>query len=125
MVDGKIYVMGDLPTGGGYGYWFLTEVCDPESDSWTLETPIPTAVAFYAFAVVNNKIYIFGGHNGKNFTQIYDPQTGNWSFGAQMSYSETYIAAGATTCLKSPQRIYVLGGTSSVINQIYDSENES
>ena len=130
VVDGKIYVIGGIYLKGeGHGYVALTEVYDPATDCWTLDAPIPNAVGAYASTVVDNKIYIFGGHNGKNLTQIYDPQTGNWSFGAEMLFSTYYAAAAKTTDVMAPELVYVLGGTGGGVgrgtNQIYNPKNDS
>ena len=130
VVDGKIYVIGGIyAKGKGYGSLGVTEVYDPATDCWTFETPIPTAVGAYSSAVVDNKICIFGGHYGENLTQIYDTQTGNWSFGAEMLYDTYYAAAAKTTELMAPELVYVLGGTGGGVGrgttQIYDPKNDS
>jgi hypothetical protein len=126
-VDGKIYVIGGYPSTN------VNEVYDTETDTWTTETSIPNAVSSYASAVVDDKIYILGGHDlslgvDRALTQIYDPQTGNWSLGDQLQYRVYYAAAGATTGVMAPERIYVLGGTGAGVpkgtNQIYDPEND-
>ncbi len=126
VVDGKIYVIAGRTThGGGYDRTGVTEVYDPEPDSWTTETPIPTAVSDYASAVVDNKIYVLGGQMGEKLTQIYDPQTKNWSFGSEIPHRVCYGAAGATTGVMAPKRIYLFGGANDGFNQIYNPEKNS
>jgi len=100
VVDGKIYLIG------GYSNGTLNEVYDPETDTWTTETSMPTASSGYASAVVDNKIYIIDS----NLNQIYDTETDTWSQGAP-SPSDFLLggAAGATTGVNAPKRIYVLG----------------
>jgi hypothetical protein len=136
VVNGKIYLIGGR-TGGQYSTVGLNEVYDPETDSWTTKAPIPYPVAAYASAVVDGKIYVIGGqdefHDPKNLdlTQIYDPETDTWSFGAPMPTVVWQAAAGATTGVLAPKRIYVIGGLpdksmdGTNINQVYNPENDS
>lgn len=131
VVNGKIYVIGGLRLRCGVPQ--PTHVYDPSTDSWTTAAPIPIPVYAYASAVVDNKIYVMSGmpnSNGiqqpVNATQIYDPATDNWTFGAPIPSPVAYAAAGATTGAMAPKRIYVLGGADgSAINQVYDPETDS
>lgn len=146
VVNGKIYLIGGR-TGGQYTTTALNEVYDVATDSWTTKAPIPNPVVQYASAVVDDKIYIIGGQNEFTYpsnlglVQIYDPATDTWSFGAPMPKVVWQAAAGATTGVMVPKRIYVIGGlpaTSLVIdgrlygslfgtpiNQVYNPENDS
>ncbi len=67
-----------------------------------------------------------------NLTQIYDPKTNKWSFGAPIPMSVAASAAGATTGKKSSKAIYVIGGANStyplngqITNQVYFPETNS
>lgn len=136
VVNGKIYLIGGR-TGGQYSTVDLNEVYDPATDSWTTKAPIPYPVVLYASAVVDDKIYIIGGqdefadHINLDTVQIYDPSTDTWSFGAPMPTVVWQAAAGATTGVWAPKRIYVLGGLpdrslfGTNINQVYNPENDS
>jgi N-acetylneuraminic acid mutarotase len=138
-VDGKIYVICGK-TGGPYSTLDSTDVYDPSTDSWTTKAAIsnsvapykvyvpntnniwttksslPYSVANYASAVVDNKIYVIGGQNefgstsNLNTVQIYDPATNNWTLGKPAPNFVWQAAAGATTGLAAPKRIYVAGG---------------
>ncbi len=81
----KIYVMGGK---GNYKNWTsygwnvnYNQVYDPQSNSWTLDPPVPTARSFAASGVVNEKIYLIGGMRdivtandvGFNVTEEFDP----------------------------------------------------
>jgi len=116
-------------------------VYDPANDSWTTKAPIPTGVGGYASAVVDNKIYVIGGrsimyYSGTdliyNLTQIYDPETDTWSYGASIPVPVYGAGAGATTSVLAPKRIYVLGGDTSPgpnlgytnLTQVYDPETD-
>ncbi len=143
VVDGKIYLIGgtaqivDFSTPVFHfssSVFGLNEAYDPATDTWTTKAPLPTAVYGYASAVVDGRIYVFGGEDYTdeqgvifcNFTQIYSPQTDSWSQGAPVRNSEPATAAAATTGVYAPKRIYVLGGGTSLsisyLNRMYDPE---
>jgi N-acetylneuraminic acid mutarotase len=136
VVNGKIYLIGGR-TGGQYSTVDLNEVYDPETDSWTTKASIPYPVVQYASAVVPDKIYIIGGQDeysdsmNLDLVQIYDPSTDTWSFGTPMPNVVWQAAAGATTGVWAPKRIYVFGGLpehslfGTNITQVYNPENDS
>ncbi len=131
VVAGKIYLIGgDKP----YFLWEthvpnVNEVYDPVTDSWTTKTPPPTQVSGYASAVVDNKIFIIGGNvvgyiSGLN--QIYHPETDTWTSGTPIPLATSGAAAGATTGVTAPKRIYVIGGYPTFnLNQVYDPEKDT
>jgi hypothetical protein len=140
VVGGKIYLIGGyVPDNSDFGFSIsaLNEVYDPETDSWTTKEPMPTAASDYASAVVDNKIYVIGGQSiapHSNLNQIYDPETDTWSVGAPSPSGIRYgaCAAGATTGLNAPKRIYVLGeiwhlweGEPPNSNRIYDPASDN
>lgn len=136
VVDGKIYLVGGK-TGGQYSTVDLNEVYDPQTDSWSTKAPIPYSVVQYASAVVEGKIYIMGGQDefaksvNLDIVQIYSPSTDTWSFGTPMPNVVWQAAAGATTGLWAPKRIYVFGGLPATslfgtdITQVYNPETDS
>jgi N-acetylneuraminic acid mutarotase len=136
VVNSKIYLIGGR-TGGQYSTVDLNEVYDPETDSWTTKAPVPYPVVLYASAVVDDKIYIIGGQDefadsmNLDLVQIYDLATDTWSFGAPRPTVVWQAAAGATTGVWAPKRIYVIGGLpdgnlfGTNINQVYNPENNS
>ena len=132
VVNNKIYVIsGTLPSGSISN---ATEVYDPSSDSWSTTAPIPTPVGLYASAAVNDKIYIEGGGKSgpviTDLNQIYDPITNVWTLGAPLPTPGLLAAAGATTGVLAPTRLYVIGGSSDGINALntthmYDPQTNS
>lgn len=60
-IDGRMYVIGGW---NGYSTLSSVEVYDPGSDTWTSETPMPTARYGVAYASVGSKIYAIGGDHG-------------------------------------------------------------
>lgn len=138
MVNGKIYLIGGR-TGDQKTTVALNEVYDPATDSWITKEPMLYPVVAYASAVVDGKIYVIGGQNefhdpddslNTDHNQIYDPETDTWSLGASLPTVVLDAAAGVTTGVKAPKRIYVIGGTlgggmeGTNITQAYDPEND-
>jgi N-acetylneuraminic acid mutarotase len=137
VVNGKIYLIGGkVPGHYDFPNWTssLNEVYDPATDSWTTKAPIPVATSYYPSAVVDNKIYIIGGHTDpySNVNQIYDPETDTWSKGAIPPSGIRYATAGATSGVDAPKRIYVLVEKWALwedeppySNRVYYPENDS
>jgi N-acetylneuraminic acid mutarotase len=137
VVNGKIYLIGGRTVGPQYLTVALNEVYDPATNSWTTKKPIPIAVVSCASAVIDNKIFVIGGHAefhdplNIDTNQIYDPETDTWSLGASLPTVVLDAAAGATTGVKAPKRIYVIGGTldgsieGTNVTQAYDPENDT
>jgi N-acetylneuraminic acid mutarotase len=127
VVGGKIYVIGGRNSDGVTN---VTEVYDPATNTWTTKEPIPTPVSSYVSAVVDNKIYVIGGFvpatppiiATTNLTQIYDPETDTWSYGAPIPTNVSLAAAAATTGVYAPKRIHVL---STDKHYVYDPEADT
>ena len=129
VVDGKIYCIGGRRGEPTYADVSVTEVYDPSTDTWTTMEPIPTPVSYHASAALDNRIYIIGGAVGVTLNQIYDLETDTWSNGASLPIGVDSAAAGATTGVMAPKRIYVIGGKQNLdavnLNQIYDPETDT
>jgi len=98
----------------------VLERYDPTSDSWTVLTPMPTARAGLAAAVVGDRIFAIGGRDGTtpgsgnalNCVEAYDIDTDTWS--------PACGTAGALAAMPTPRmdvaavahggKIYVAGG---------------
>ncbi|TRZ51781.1 MAG: hypothetical protein D4S01_04105, partial [Dehalococcoidia bacterium] len=131
VVNEKIYLTEGRKHGDVFPFYqnpAVNEVYDPSTDSWSTKTPIPTSTFVYASAVVDNKIYVMGGFSRGHLNQIYNPETDTWSYGKEISTAVFSAAAGATTGVLAPKRIYVLGGQDDNIafnlTQVYDPEND-
>jgi len=128
VVNEKIYLIEGRKHGGVFPFYqnpAVNEVYDPSTDSWSTKTPIPTSTFVYASAVVDNKIYVMGGFSRGHLNQIYNPETDAWSYGKEISTAVVSAAAGATTGVLAPKRIYVLGGQDDNniafnLTQVYD-----
>ncbi|PVX26785.1 MAG: hypothetical protein CW691_00285 [Candidatus Bathyarchaeum sp.] len=132
VVHDKIYLIGGFKAQTSSPYKLLqspvNEVYDPQTDTWTTKTSIPTTSYGATSATVNNKIYVIGGlHSDLN--QIYDPATDTWSQGAPIPTAVALAGAGATSGEKAPELIYVIGGYPSYdevhLNQVYDPQTDT
>jgi N-acetylneuraminic acid mutarotase len=54
----QIYVIGGLKSGNGLD---LNQIYNPQTDSWTTGTPMPTARYNLGLAVINDTVYAMGG----------------------------------------------------------------
>ena len=138
-VGGKIYLIGgwiESESSSIEEKSAQVEIYDPATDTWTTGSPMPTAVAGYASAIVDGKIYVISGvasgSTKTNLTQIYDPQKGEWSLGVPIPMSVSSAAAGAVTGANVAKAIYVIGGSNETYplngqfaNQVYFLETHS
>jgi hypothetical protein len=133
VVNGKIYVMD-----WSFIDWPYMYVYDPAADSWSSGTRMPQPYPDYdsspTSAVVDNKIIVtFEFSDRLNPEQqkivIYDAETDSWSGGRSSPTIVICGAAGATTGVKAPQKVYVLGPPGGfpqpVNNQVYDPEADA
>ena len=108
VVDGKIYAIGAK----------FTYVYDPATDSWTEKTPIPEKVSPNYWGVsstaIGSQIYVTGmfetgilDYDDQRLF-IYDTLTDDWTESASGSFL-CGMGIGATTGVRAPQLVYVLG----------------
>jgi N-acetylneuraminic acid mutarotase len=134
-VNGKIYTLSGIRSEALFitPRFDATEVYDPANDSWTKKASIPTRVWGYASTVVDNKIYVIGGWNmtpsgwsPADSNQVYDPEMDIWSYRAAPKVALARSAAGTTTGVMAPERIYVVGGMDEYhirdLTQAYNSQ---
>jgi N-acetylneuraminic acid mutarotase len=127
-VNGKIYAIGGMNSGGLAGMQKVEEY-DPATDTWdTTKADMPTGRGYLATAVVNGKIYAFGGDKSWPFdlnfadaTEEYDPATDTWTQKADMPTARTGLCA----CVVD-EKIYVFGGQPPVKkNEMYDPATDT
>ncbi len=116
VVDNKIYIEGGGLSGSPY-YSNLNQIYDTKTNTWTLGESLPVMVHNGAAGATTGvfasaKLYVIGGtndgYNGVKTIQIYDPQTGNWTLGAQMPTARLGLAVAVLN-----DTFYALGGISS------------
>jgi N-acetylneuraminic acid mutarotase len=108
--NGKIYTFGGMTgtLGSSSPTVNVTEVYDPQTDSWSQVTPMPTGVWEHSACVVNDKIYVIGGAtniNSLQIFQVYDARTDTWSNATPKPLNTRGFSATAV-CSK----IYTVGG---------------
>lgn len=133
-VNNKIFLIGGLNNtdyNPPLSILGLNEVYDPQADTWSTKAPTPNPVYVHASAVLDSKIYLFGGGASESdLTQIYDAATDTWSYGQQMPDRTRSMAAAATIGAKAPKRIYVIGGMVGFgypldSNRVYNPETDN
>jgi N-acetylneuraminic acid mutarotase len=91
------------------------EEYDPETDTWTFKTPMPTPSSGFATAVYQGKIYCLG--SGKN--QVYNPATDEWE-----NKTSTSIPIAQANVVNG--KIYVIGGyPNNTLNEVYDPATDT
>lgn len=131
----KIYVIGGT-LNESYtvysGYTGTTEVYDPQTDTWTTKTPMPTPRADLEANVVGDKIYLIGGtkfcdlfpfNNAAFVNEVYDPANDSWTTKTMMPHN-SFAYASATV----GNKIYIMGGWSNLTftnNQIYNTKTDT
>jgi len=128
VVDNKVYVIGGVTGGPGTEQETTkVEAYDPVANTWTLKAPMPTARHGLTVAVVNNKIYAFGGlADGTylNTNERYDPSANTWTKKTSLPTARFLPSAALIN-----GRVYVVGGdtgsSSTSVNEVYDPATDS
>ena len=119
--DGWIYIIGGIVDGhhSGTQCWF--DRLNPKTGEWQVLPDAPNARDHAPAAIVNDKLYFFGGrdtgsHNGTDYdaffyatiadVDVYDFQTGEWSIHKEPLPIQT--AAGGVGVIGP--KIYYVGG---------------
>jgi N-acetylneuraminic acid mutarotase len=115
--NGTIYV---ISSSNNFEY-------NPKTDEWSEIPPLPTPRAYFAIAVVQNKIYTIGGNSGQEYSnanEVYDPSMHDWKTLAPIPANISNLNANVAN-----GKIYVTGGAtyqnpSLSINLMYDVAND-
>ena len=134
----KIYAFGGLTKSGQWTTELtdVNEVYDPETDTWTIKTSMPTPKAGLSASVVDDKIYLIGGftqaantthHPASNEVLVYDPIADAWTTTTSIPIATLDYATAVVD-----DKIYVISGVSSAYSdnllnptQIYDTETDT
>jgi N-acetylneuraminic acid mutarotase len=130
VVNGKIYVIGGAPSEPDESVLSVVEEYDPATDTWTRKADMPTARGWISpsSAVVDGKIYVIGGWNGRrtiSTVEVYDPTTDTWTRKANM-----LTGRDSTATVVLDGKIYAIGGAvggylgRSIVEQ-YDPETDT
>jgi N-acetylneuraminic acid mutarotase len=117
VVGDKIYLIGGTLFENRQGPFGLStvEVYDPKTNTWRRVADMPTSRAAPATAVVDNKIYVIGGHSGIDrrivniktsvAVEAYNPQTDTWERKQDMPVPRRQFGVGVVA-----GKIYAIGG---------------
>lgn len=113
-IDGVVYIAAGR-AGGISGFRPATLAFDPASMSYSMKAPIPTPRGGVAGAVLDGRLFVFGGEGNSAVTsgvfpdiEAYDPVSNSWEelppltvprhgYGAATLNGRIYLAGGATT----------------------------
>jgi N-acetylneuraminic acid mutarotase len=106
----------------------ITEVYDPESDTWETKSEFQTWREFPVVNAVDEKIYLMAGlrrgfesAGGISKTEMYDPETDIWTTGASIP-SFGNIQLGTLPSAVLDECIYLMHEN---ITYIYDTQNDA
>jgi N-acetylneuraminic acid mutarotase len=83
---------------------------DPKKDSWVEKTDMPTPSVGFSLSIVNNNIYVIGGHSAEgtiSVINVYDPVKKIWT-DDQINMTAGRSFLGSQTV---DNKIYVMGGS--------------
>jgi N-acetylneuraminic acid mutarotase len=114
-VNGKIYVLGgrtrdeSVPGPGPYA---SVDVYDPQTNTWTTKSDMPTGRSSLSACVLEGNIYAIGGwfHSGSSIydkVEVYNPDRDEWKTESPLPVK----LAGGPTCIVLDGKIYVYGGS--------------
>ena len=106
----KIVLIGAIVSG----FWGVTSICSSVEYIWMNKADMPTPRWFHSSAVVNGKIYVFGGATSDPDLSIlptveeYDPVTNTWTRKADMPTPRGWLPPSIPVV---NGKIYVVGGS--------------
>ncbi len=129
--NGIVYTIG----GSGKlqnGSWYTdaNEAYDPESDSWSSRTPMPTPRYGAACGLIDGKIHVIGGSNhpfrpycGLKVHEAYDVARDTWISRSPLPYPGVFLAA----CVAGDRLLTFGGYSDGAVDFVhaYDSSRDS
>ena len=123
VVAGKLYAIGGRINGRHDRSITANEEYDPVANRWTTRSPLPTVRSGIAAAVLDQKVFVFGGESPRGThkeVESYDPSGNRWQrwtpmptarhgLGVALLGSSIYVIAGG------PQP----GATYSSVNEVF------
>ncbi len=125
-LNDEVYILGGVDQQGNVSN--VVDVYNPATNSWRSAAPLPLAVWRSSAAVVNGRIYIFGGFqfqvqrafpfNPTNRVFEYDPEANTWVEKARMN-----TLRGALSAVTLGGEVHVIGGANIAAlatHEVYD-----
>ena len=125
-VGGKLYAIG-----GYEDAYFVVEAYDPRTDTWTTKASPNKGRAGHASCVVDGRIYVFGGDEGRNWiadVEVYDPVSDTWSIRSQIpGEGGCPHGIGLLACCSVGGKVYLMGGLGPEQNTVreYDPTSDT
>ena len=120
---GKLYAIA----GNGQKEGVRVEVFNPRINEWSFGVALPEGRCAPGVAVVQDKIYVFGGYGKggeRSETYIYNTKLGEWTEGAPMPTNRRDLAS-----VTMGTKIYCVAGVSNgkytAAVEVYDTEKDS
>ena len=112
VVRDTIYVIGGAgwPRVGWGPVLATIEAYQPKTNHWRKKSDMPNLIAGFSTVIVDDKIYLIGGHGGVGFeeylkrVEVYDPETERWDESPPMPAGNSPFGAEAVN-----GKIYILG----------------
>ena len=101
----RIYAVGGRGDKEGFNRYLYQY--DLGRDTWSVKQDLIHARSNHAVAVLDDRIYVFGGNENPNRTEVYDPRADSWKELAEMPIPRQHINYSAVT---SNGKVYVMGG---------------
>ncbi len=112
VVKEKVYVIGGFDRQKAYA---LTQIFDPEANSWSLGTPPPRPLSAHAGAGNENRLFLFGDYNEQSSVLGFDVSSGEWRDLALPFTPRRHVRA-----VTVKDRILVAGGNQSSLAPAID-----
>lgn len=108
-LNGRLHVLGGVPTSPSCSFLTTHEVYDPVSDTWDNKAPMPIPRQQFGVGVINGVLYAVGGNwtCGGNTGNVdaYTPGTNTWTSKAPLSTPRASFGVGVVNGI-----LYAIGG---------------
>jgi len=92
-MDGAVYVIGGISGSMGHGVTQNSVYkLEQGSAEWVAASSLDTARAYHSCAVLDSRIYVMGGSNSENTTEVYDPASDTWTYGPVLPTERSWDA---------------------------------
>ena len=115
VLSGKIHAIGQGKS---------VRVFDPQTGAWHDGPNLLSGVENPAVAVLGEKMYLMGGHDGiflqqdaVKMVQVFDPKAGSWQAGPDLGTARTHVRAAVLD-----GKIYVVGGMGNMVGGLSSVE---
>ncbi len=111
-INGLIYFIGGYNSQEGQPPVSETDIYDTKANIWRTGAPMPKGKGGHASCLINDKIYVFGGDIGYNWTsscEVYDTKADKWSQLPAVPI-DFKGGIGQMACSALDNKAYIFGG---------------